>query len=264
MQVRQTGSLIYQLSLRLEPLGSRTTSDSGISGALISLLIPPTIKRTAGISIYTGSEMQTNKLNRNFIRRAMRAQRRSLSASERSFSSFNLLSNLRTQIWYLRAQRVAAYLCQDGEISLAPVITDCMDRNKNICLPRVHKSKPLMQFLDWQPGQPLTSNRYGILEPIGARTYPLMAQSLILTPLVAFDSRGNRVGMGGGYYDRMLGRTSGSTHRPLVIGVAYDFQQLESLDSEDWDQSLDGIVTNKEVIAVSARLRALNSCKYSG
>lgn len=90
-----------------------------------------------------------------------------------------------------------------------------------------------------------------------------MAHSLVLTPLVAFDIRGNRLGMGGGYYDRMLGRASDSTHRPLVIGVAYDFQHLDGLDSEDWDQSLDGVVTNKEVIAVSARLRALNSCKHS-
>lgn len=212
----------------------------------------------AGISIYTGSQMQDNKLNRNFIRRAIRAQRRYLSASERALSSFNLLSNLRTQIWYLRAQRISAYLYQDGEISLTPVINDCMDRSKNISLPRVHRSKPFMQFLDWKPGQPLTTNRYGILEPIGSRTCQLMTHSVILTPLVAFDSRGNRIGMGGGYYDRMLGRVSGSIHRPLMIGVAYDFQQLDGLNSEAWEQPLDAIVTNKEVISVSARVRALN------
>ncbi len=213
----------------------------------------------ACICTYTECHMQENKLNRNFIRRAMRAQRRSLSASERAFSSYNVLSNLRTQIWYLRAHRVATYLCQDGEISLAPVITDCMDRSKDISLPRVHKSKPLMQFLDWQPGQPLTSNRYGILEPNAGRHCQLIAHSLILTPLVAFDSSGNRIGMGGGYYDRMLGRASNNSYQPLVIGIAYDFQQLDTFDTQAWDQSMDAVVTDKKIITISARLRALTS-----
>jgi|SaaInl5LU_22_DNA_1037371.scaffolds.fasta_scaffold06378_4 5-formyltetrahydrofolate cyclo-ligase len=197
-------------------------------------------------------------MDRRFIRSAMRAQRRMLTPSQRAFSSFDLLRNLRTQIWYLRAQSIAAYLSNDGEINLAPVIDDCLTRNKLITLPCVKSEMGKMQLKVWQPTDSLISNRYGILEPTSGKLRPLFAHSVVFTPLVAFDSKGTRIGMGGGYYDRLLTPSSSAApeNRPLIVGVAYAFQQLEDLEAEDWDVPLDAVVTDQEVIRISARLRA--------
>lgn len=195
-------------------------------------------------------------MDRRFIRRAMRTQRRVLSASQRTQYAFDLLRNLRTQVWYLRAQCIAAYLSSDGEINLAPVMLDARNRNKVTTLPRVGEQRGKMQFIPWQPGAPLVENRYAILEPPAGKVRPLFAHSIILMPLVAFDAQGNRIGMGGGYYDRLLNSAALKGQRPLLVGVGYDFQELESIEPESWDVPLDAVVTNREVIGISGRLQA--------
>lgn len=201
----------------------------------------------------------TLKMSRSDIRANMRSRRRSLSPSEQDLSAQALLNNLQTQSWYQTAEAVAAYLSYEGEIDLTLVIQDLVAQGKTLSLPKLDNNKGLMQFCDWQPNQPLISNRYGILEPdIGlepdmGRLRPLTDISLILAPLVAFDRAGTRIGMGGGYYDRLLGGINSET-RPLVVGVAYQFQQLDGITAEQWDAPLDAVVTDKEVIPISARL----------
>lgn len=198
-------------------------------------------------------------MNRSDIRKSMRAQRRSVSDVQRDISALALLNNLATQSWYLESDSVAAYLSNDGEIDLAPVIEDLIARKKKMSLPKVNSDQGLMHFCDWQPSEELVSNRYGILEPTKEAMRPLVAHSLVLTPLVAFDSVGNRIGMGGGYYDRLLSKKSASEEstyeeRPLIVGVGYEFQQLGVIEAEEWDIPLDAVVTDKEVIPISARL----------
>ena len=201
------------------------------------------------------SEQCISLEDRANLRRLVRKKRRELSTQDRIAASFALLNQLRTQIWYLRAKRVAAYLASDGEMSLAPVICDGIDRRRKVFLPRVDRSKPHMQLVQWRSEDSLIDNRFGILEPRQSKACWPDSLSIILTPLVSFDSKGNRIGMGAGYYDRYFAHAK----RPLTIGVAYDFQQVESLVAQSWDQQLDGVVTDKKVIKISARLRALSS-----
>lgn len=193
-------------------------------------------------------------MNRSDIRRNLREKRRSISPSQRQLSAVALLNNLQTQDWYLNANSVAVYLSSDGEIDLTEVIQDLAAREKTLSLPKLGSDKGAMQFCDWQPDRPLISNRYGILEPHTGTICAVAALSLILTPLVAFDSAGNRIGMGGGYYDRLLFEMNDLEARPIIVGVAYDFQQIDQIDAEEWDIPLDAVVTDKEVIAISARL----------
>lgn len=191
----------------------------------------------------------------------MRAQRRSVSDAQRDICALALLNNLATQNWYLESDSVAAYLSSDGEIDLAPLIESLVARNKQLSLPKLNSDKGLMTFCDWRPSEELIGNRYGILEPVKEAIRPLSSHSLVLTPLVAFDSAGNRIGMGGGYYDRLLSNegTPKETYpksRPLIVGVGYEFQQLDLIEAEEWDIPLDAVVTDKEVISISARIKS--------
>jgi 5-formyltetrahydrofolate cyclo-ligase len=194
--------------------------------------------------------------DRNTIRDSMRAKRNFLSDKERNDSALSLLNILRDQAWFLKARSVANYLSCDGEIRLTPAIEYLLGQQQLVTLPVIGSQAGQMQFCKWSAGQPLTKNRFGILEPEPNEVVPLDAHSLILTPLVAFDDQGNRIGMGGGYYDRFLSTSIPLSDRPLVVGVAYAFQQLDRITAEEWDAKMDAVVTDKEVILISSRMES--------
>ena len=103
-------------------------------------------------------------------------------------------------------------------------------------------------------GTALARNRFGILEPASRRrdrARKPCAIDVVLAPLVAFDSEGNRLGMGGGFYDRTLARLGHLRHwrTPRLVGVAYDFQKVDALPAQDWDVPLDAVVSEREVYA---------------
>lgn len=93
----------------------------------------------------------------------------------------------------------------------------------------------------------LRANRFGILEPDTRRLVTAPQLDLILLPLVAFDVCGNRVGMGGGYYDASLGylRQRRRWRRPRLLGVAHELQRVDHIDVDRWDVALDGVVTDQ-------------------
>ena len=98
-------------------------------------------------------------------------------------------------------------------------------------------------------------NRYGIPEPAHpnkARNFPLRSLDLVLMPLVGFDTQGNRLGMGGGYYDRSFAFLHRHSHwrKPHLMGTAYEFQRLSKLDAQPWDVPLDAIVTEANLYKV--------------
>ena len=100
-----------------------------------------------------------------------------------------------------------------------------------------------MSFFVHRPEAPLTRNRFGIEEPpLGAPWINTRALDLVLAPLVAFDDQGNRLGMGGGFYDRHFGNLP-KCLRPLLVGVAHEVQRADALPAAPWDVPLDGILT---------------------
>lgn len=100
-----------------------------------------------------------------------------------------------------------------------------------------------MTFWKLNPGDTLSLNRVGIWEPLNKRGRPTPSWSLsmVLLPLVAFDSRGTRLGMGGGYYDTYLAKLR--RPRPLLVGYAHACQEVAEIDREPWDVPLDAVVT---------------------
>ena len=146
---------------------------------------------------------------------------------------------------------VAGYWATDGEIGLHALQLR-LPPALVYCLPILDDERHL-RFAPWRPGDALVTNRYGIPEPdlSPASALPAADMAMVVLPLVGFDARGNRLGMGGGWYDRTLAfREAGTT--PVLVGAAFAMQQLEALDAASWDVRLDavcteaGIVTNRE------------------
>jgi 5-formyltetrahydrofolate cyclo-ligase len=160
-----------------------------------------------------------------------------------------LARNLRASLRVRRAHRIACYLANDGEIDPGPAINLLRGGGRRILLPVLRGER--LWFLPFEPGTPLAANRFGIPEPaVSARhRCPARDLDLVLVPLVAFDGAGNRLGMGGGFYDRTFAylRTRAVWKRPQLIGVAYEFQRLEALPVQTWDIPLQGIATEKRL-----------------
>ena len=188
------------------------------------------------------------------LRRRHRSVRRRLTASQQwlhaeAVRRFFLASPL---AW--RSRRIAAYLSVDGEVNLRPLL-GCLQRmGKLLALPVVDRSNNRMSFFAHRLEAPLTRNRFGIEEPApGAPWINTRALSLVLAPLVAFDDQGNRLGMGGGFYDRHFGALP-ERLRPLLVGIAHEVQRAEALPTATWDVPLDGILTEAGWRAFSPRL----------
>lgn len=100
-----------------------------------------------------------------------------------------------------------------------------------------------MRFVPWKIRTKFATNRYAIPEPIGAIMHMELRQpDLILLPLLGFDKKGNRIGMGGGFYDRYLGNLP-SNKTPHLIGLAFNNQQIDSIITADFDIPVDGVLT---------------------
>lgn len=179
----------------------------------------------------------------------MRSQRRQLSRNAQHDAKLALTRNARSMLPLFAKHRVLSYRPFDGEISPLK-LTQSLNKAA-LFQPRiVHFEQGLMQFYP-QTNRP-QKNRYGILEPKPVGT-PAKAISfdLILVPLVAFDRHGNRLGMGAGFYDRALAALHHQLScKPLLVGCAHHFQEVNLLDSKDWDVPLDAIITDREFIKV--------------
>lgn len=186
-------------------------------------------------------------MNRRELRLAMRARRRALSARERRDAAEALRERLLAFPPLRRARRIALYLANDGELDPAPLCAALSALGKRVYLPVLNPCSPgRLHFAEHRPGERLYPNRYGIPEPAPrlGRLCPAWALDLVLTPLVAFDAAGHRLGMGGGYYDRSFAfRQTARRGRPWLVGIAYGFQCVEDLPSECWDVPLDAIAT---------------------
>lgn len=182
------------------------------------------------------------------LRRLIRQHRRQLSPAQRRDAANGLARSLNTAAELIARKRIALYWQNDGEIDPALAIELLLQRGKQVYLPVLHPFKQgQLLFVRYQPGMRMRKNRYGIAEPDWryANALPATFLSAVLVPLVAFDLRGARLGMGGGYYDRSLAFCRHSQQRPLLVGCAYEFQKLQQLPMESWDIPMQMILTEQ-------------------
>lgn len=185
------------------------------------------------------------------LRKLMRSRRRSLSESDQAEAATGLLDRLVRMAGFTDSRRIAMYLVNDGEIDPGVVMKWCWNTGIKTYVPIVtQENKNLLRFAEIHDQSRLRKNRYGISEPVVEEDQLLEARQLdlVLMPLVAFDEFGNRVGMGGGFYDTTFEfiRSEGA-NRPLLIGIAHEIQKVERIRSESWDIPLGWVVTDQGV-----------------
>jgi 5-formyltetrahydrofolate cyclo-ligase len=184
--------------------------------------------------------------SRQQIRQQIRAARRSLNTEMQQQASLDLVQQLLAQKEIQQAQHIALYLTNDGELDTKALIQALWQQGKSLYLPLLHPVVPgYLVFQLYQPDTTLTPNRFGIGEPHlnCSQLCPVSQLDLIFTPLVAFDLQGQRLGMGGGFYDRTLSQLPPGANNPLLIGLAHDCQQVDAVPTEAWDIPLPIICT---------------------
>jgi 5-formyltetrahydrofolate cyclo-ligase len=191
---------------------------------------------------------------RQQLRKRLREQRRSLPAHERKRCSQQLAKNFARTKLFRNSKHIAFYLANDGELDLLPLMQIAWRMKKHCYLPILSPAfqQHMLYFAHYRKGDPLSLNQFAIAEPrVSPRHWRAGRRlNLVLTPLVAFDARGNRLGMGGGYYDRTFSylRNHHRWRRPRLAGIAYDFQQIDHLESASWDVPLSVIATPQKYI----------------
>ncbi|RYG86954.1 5-formyltetrahydrofolate cyclo-ligase [bacterium] len=180
------------------------------------------------------------------LRRRLRALRRAVSPEDRAHAA-RRIAVFADALRLLRpGRRIALYLPLAEEIDTAPLMKRARARHCQVFLPRITDTRRnRMSFVS--ADGPWRRGRWGILEPVGTTRRAARELDVIFTPLVGFDSAGNRMGMGKGFYDRALAFRRRHPHRrhPLLVGLAFECQRVESLPVRPHDVPLDLLITER-------------------
>ena len=136
---------------------------------------------------------------------------------------------------------IGGYYPYNHEVNVVPLLEKFEKSNYIISLPKIGKNSS-MNFFVWSTNDPLNINKYGIPEPIANR---MIFPDILLVPLVAYDKNFNRVGYGGGFYDRYIKRTK-KIKNILTIGLAFSYQKVKKIPIEKNDIKIDFIITEKD------------------
>ena len=186
--------------------------------------------------------------SRNQLREELRSKRKAINPKQQAEAAINLLKNILKLPTYLKAKHIAVYLSSDGEIDLQPLIHQSWAMNKKVYLPVLKPKSRELWFVEYTPETELIPNRFKIPEPDANKNHKLPAHLLdiVFMPLVGFDANGNRLGMGGGFYDSTFAfKKEKPKSKPLLIGVAHECQRVEKIDAEEWDVEMDQMITDK-------------------
>jgi len=197
--------------------------------------------------------MKTPMDSRKDLRKKLRAKRKALTPTQQQQAAHQLVKQLRSHPVFLRSRHISFYMADDGEMDLHLLMQAATAMCKQCYLPVLHPLKEgQLWFSAYREGDVLVKNRFGLQEPpVEKKQFPAWALDLVLLPLVGFDRKGNRLGMGGGFYDRTFAfiRTEYSRPKvPVLMGVAHQCQEVESLGCESWDIPLDFVATDQQLL----------------
>jgi 5-formyltetrahydrofolate cyclo-ligase len=186
------------------------------------------------------------------LRESIARRRRSISEHEREAIGGRVAAQVLALPEVERAERVAMYVALADEVPTQVLFAALRSRGRVVLLPRCAADS--LHFARVDDLDLLRPGRYGVPEPpADAPDAEPGRDDLVLVPGVAFDTRGGRLGRGRSLYDRTLARLAA---RPLLFGVAYDFQIVEAVPMEPHDQRVDGVVTERGVVRVRSRDRS--------
>jgi 5-formyltetrahydrofolate cyclo-ligase len=170
--------------------------------------------------------------------------RRAMSAESRNIASEKICSKVIRSHEFFAAKSIACYLPMPDEVDPGRIIERAWCANKRIFCP-VTANRGKMFFRQLEPHTTLKRNQFGLWEPIDGEVIAARQLDLVITPLVAFDDDNNRIGMGGGYFDRYFAFQKRARRwlRPKLMGLAFDCQKVEKIASNPWDIRLYAIIS---------------------
>ena len=201
-----------------------------------------------------------NKAN---LRLSGRQARRSLAAAQRSTFNSRINQNLLSSNLLRSAQSIAAYVAFDGEPDISPALHSFHGRGQQVSQPCIEAHNRSMQMHRWRPGMTMAKCELGVQQPTNVEPVSINDLDVILMPLVAWDNKGNRLGMGGGYYDRYLEAVMES-RRPLRVGIAYDAQRTENIINQQHDIPLHALIHENGWVDFATRQAATTTDKKRG
>ena len=180
--------------------------------------------------------MNKFEIRKKILKKRKENYYKNLSINKNKFLKFLLNNKLNNKI-------IGGYYPYNYEVDILEILKLLEKKNYKISLPKI-KKKRQMNFFKWSFDEPLSISKYGIPEPISKKIiYP----DILMIPLVAFDDKLNRLGYGGGYYDRYISKYRGKD-KIIKIGIGFSFQKIKSLPVGKYDKRLDFIITEKGFI----------------
>lgn len=187
--------------------------------------------------------------SRQALRKKLREQRTKLTVAEQVIASQKIAEQLIQDTAFQQSQTIAAYISINLEVNPKAIIEKIWENHKQCYLPILQEKQ--LVFGIYEQNTPLKNNRFNIPEPPLSSGFTINARDLdlVLMPLLGFTIKGERLGMGGGFYDRSFNFLLKKIRptKPYLIGLAYEWQKMEAFDTSSWDVPLNAIITEKKI-----------------
>lgn len=186
------------------------------------------------------------------LRKSLRRRRNALGQARQACAAADLAERLKALPAFRRSERIALYLANDGEIDPAGILWWGIKHAKRCYAPVIvgGRVKNSLRFAEITAHTRFENNRFGIAEPVvpADRLIGARELDLVLVPLVGFDWHGNRIGMGGGFYDRTFAfKKTRPRGLPRLVGLAHEIQRVDGIDADNWDIPISAVVTDRRI-----------------
>ena len=190
-------------------------------------------------------------LKKSALRKMLRRRRNALDRAQQAQAADDLAAQLQSLPAFRRSESIALYLASDGEIDPGRALDWSLAHGKRCYAPVIIAAKKnALRFAEITAHTQFHDNRFGIAEPLVDTEQLIDAPELdlALLPLVGFDRHGNRIGMGGGFYDTTFAyKKTNPNKSPRLVGLAHEMQRVEKIDAENWDIPITAVVTDRGV-----------------
>ena len=182
------------------------------------------------------------------IQRKISIKKRAILKDNNSNAFKTLQDHLKDLINFKNYKIIASFISFKSEISTQFLNEFLLNNSKILCLPIIKNNSETLNFIEYNLKTKLVSGKFGIMQPrdLSKEFLP----EIILTPCLAFDENGFRLGYGGGYYDKTFSYLKKIKHKFISIAVAFDDQKIEELVHDKYDQKIDYILTEKKLYKV--------------
>lgn len=177
--------------------------------------------------------------------------RKLITPIQQSYNSLQVTKKIIRCNIFKQAQHIALYLPTDNEMKTNLLIKYLWLQNKQVYLPKIYNYN-IIKFVKYTPTTLLKKNQFNILEPFNNNTIATKKLDLIIMPLSCFDAKGNRIGMGGGFYDRALKfKQKNNKAKPFLMGLAHECQKVVAIKANTYDIKMNALATQTNLYRFS-------------